>query len=179
MNLIRLKSSNYFKDVCFMKWTLLAFVALLIISLVGCGNTNEISVDKLDKGGALSSSQGSLHNYTKEALSKALSKHNDFPSLQPNKKKIEMVQLGNKKMKVSFSSDIHVKSIGGGVTKLRNGNKKWSGATDAIWFVTLRKIWHRKPNKADVESFWKYRYNPETDKIKTIESNNNDSQIKR
>jgi hypothetical protein len=150
-----------------MKRNLVLIVLLLFaaIALCDCTSTNHEKVPR-----SVSSGSGSLHNYDAEMMAKALKKHPDFPKLSPGEtKKMEVSIKGNKIM-ITYSSKISVSSAEGS-NNLETGGGSWSEATEGTYFITLKKVW--KTDQGDVESYWKYEYDPQSKRLKLIDSKNN------
>lgn len=124
--------------------------------------------------GSSSGVSSSLHNYNYEMIAKALEEHPNFPDLNPNESKTDEVTKGENTVTVTYSTSTEINSHDSTTTTTDRG-KKWKEATTADYFVTLKKV--RETSDGNIESYWKYRYNPQTDEVTMVESKDNDYKI--
>lgn len=148
------------------------FIASLLFAISILSGCNSLGSSEKDEAGSSSSVSNSLENYNTEMVTEALKEHPNFPKLNPNEPKTEEVAKGENNVTVTYS--INTESIShGSTTTNTDSGEKWEEATTADYFVTLNKVW--KTKDGNIESYWKYRYNPQTDEVKLVESKDNDN----
>ncbi|MRH43272.1 hypothetical protein GH741_11330 [Aquibacillus halophilus] len=154
------------------KNSFIAFFLLIIFSLFGCNSAENPEKDEIGSSSTVSTS---FHNYDSKMVPKALEGHSDFPEMNADESKTETVIIGEKTVTVTYSVTTEISSHGSTATDTDKG-KRWKEATTADFFVILSKEWETKDG--NLESYWKYKYNPQTDQVKLIDSNDNDNNIK-
>jgi len=113
----------------------------------------------------------SLHNYDFEMITNALKIHPDFPKLTLSESSItEEIIQGENKYTVTYSWKTEVNSHGPTITTDPKNEdiEVWTEETSTDYFITLIKEW--ETNKGTVKSYWKYKYIPQTNEMKLVES---------
>ena len=143
--------------------------AIISFTLVGCSQGQKTQTV---------TTSSSLHNYDYEMITAALKNHLDFPKLTTNETLItKEVIHWERTSKVAFSWKTEIKSHGSTTKTDQKKNNTEISTEDASvdYYIILMKEW--ETDKGNGKSYWKYKYIPQTNEIKLVESEDNDNVV--